>query len=204
MSHPAPIIRLFAALALLAAAPSLLSAQVRVVPQIGLWAPLSDLPSAGDAREVGERESTVAVGLGIGLGSADGTSFRVTALHGTDIEVPVDEVGCTECARSSVTALTGTVVLRPVDLVVVRPYVLLGAGLRRLDFEREDLDQEGYDALFSDENDLAGHVGLGAELGLPLFDVTVELSDVVSSFEGPGGESEVQHDLFLMLGLVIG
>lgn len=190
------------ALALLLPAPA--RGQLRIIPQVGLYTPLSDLPSAGDAVEIGERESSFAYGAALEFGDREGTAFRITALRGTDSEVPVVDLGCTECARSSVTSLTGAVVFRPFSLVVLRPYLLAGAGIRRIEFEREDLDEEGFDALFSDENDFAGHLGLGAEIGLPFLDLEVGLSDVISPLENPDGESELQHDFFLMLGLTIG
>lgn len=188
---------LLLALALAVAVPCLASAQVRIVPQVGLWAPLSDLPSAEDAVEVGERESSLAFGLAAELGS-----LRVGILHGTGSEVPVSGVGCTECPTSTVTTLTGAFLLRPGSLPVVNPYVLLGAGVRRLDFDREDLEEEQFDAIFSDQNDLAGQVGVGVDLNLPIMDLRVELSDVVSRLTSPDDESEIQHDLFLMLGVV--
>lgn len=185
------------ALALLVAVPALASAQVRIVPQVGLWAPLSDLPSAEDAVTVGERESSLAFGLAAEMGS-----LRVGVLHGTGSDVPVSGVGCTECPTSTVTTLTGAFLLRPGILPMVNPYVLLGAGVRRMDFDREDLEEEQFDAIFSDQNDLAGHLGVGVDLSLPIMDLRVELSDVVSRLTGSDDESEIQHDLFLMLGLV--
>lgn len=189
-----PVLLVFA---LLVAVPALASAQVRIVPQVGLWAPLSDLPSAEDAVDVGGRESSLAFGLAAEMGS-----LRLGVLHGTGSEVPVSGVGCTECPTSTLTALTGAFLLRPGILPVVNPYVLLGAGVRRMDFDREDLEEEQFDAIFSDQNDLAGHVGVGVDLSLPIMNVRVELSDVVSRFTSPEDDSEIQHDLFLMLGLV--
>ena len=188
-----------------AAAPGPVTGQVRLVPQVGLYAPQSDLPSADEAVEVGERESTLAFGLGLEIGSAEGTALRIAALHGTGEEVPVDGVGCTECARSTVSALPALAVLRPIPkLVVFHPYLLAGGGVRRLDFSREDLAEEQFDALFADETTFAGHLGVGGALDLGPLDLSVEVTDVISSFESPEGESELLHDLFVMVGLSIG
>lgn len=191
----------FGVCALLALFAGPVSAQLRVVPQVGLYAGATHLPSANDAVEFGKREASLAYGLGVELGPW----FRLSVLHATDAEVPITGVGCTECARSTVSAATATLVIRPLPtLVFVRPQVLLGAGVRRYDFTRGDLEFEGLDAILSDANDLTGHFGIGAELDLGLLRATVELQDLVSRFDAEGVDSEFQHDLFLTVGLVLG
>lgn len=199
---------LVAAAALLA--PAAADAQLRFIPQVGLYAPATDLPSLDEAIEI-EKESTLAFGLAVEFGNADATSLRVNVLHATDSEVPVADVGCEEdCARSSLTAATAAVVLRPLpNLILVRPYLLAGAGLKRYDFSRDDLEDEGLRAVLNDQNQLTGHLGVGAEVGLGLVRLTAEVSDLISDFETDDvpeneQESKLQHDFFLTLGVVIG
>lgn len=183
-----------------ALAPAGAAAQLRVVPQAGMFVPLSDIPHADEAAEIGERDASFAWGLAVQLGS-----LRLTGLRGTDSGIPVGGVGCTDCVRSSVTAVTATWMLRPFpELVVASPWVMLGGGFRRLDFERDELDEERFDAFFSDETDPALHLGVGIEIDLPVLRITGELSDVLSRLESPDGESSLQHDFFLMLGLSFG
>ncbi len=206
---------LWTAAALLVAAsvliPQAADAQLRFTPRVGLYAPLGDLgqvDSGSDAVELGERESTLAFGLGIELGDGSGTAFRLDGFYATESEVPVEGVGCApgECSpRSTLAAVTGSVVLRPLpSLAVVHPYLLAGGGLKRYDFEEEDLRAEGLDAFVSDQNQWAGHVGLGAEVRLGVVRAVVELSDLFGPFEGEDDGGDFQHDLFLTIGIVVG
>ena len=133
----------------------------------------------------------------------------MNALHATDSQVPVGNVGCqTDCTRSTVSSLTGTLAVRPIPtLILVQPFLLLGGGIKRYDFTGEDLQNEGVRAVLSDQNQLTGHVGLGVELNLGLVRLTGEISDLVSQYDTSGdtGETdELQHDVFFAVGLVIG
>jgi hypothetical protein len=188
-------------LAALLLAPAPASAQFRVIPQVGLYAAATELPSAGDAVSFGKRESSLAYGGALELGPG----LRFTVLHATDSEVPVSGVGCSACARSTVTAATAALVIRPLPtLVFVQPLVLLGAGVKRYDFTREDLSDEGARAILSDANDITGHLGLGLELGLGVVRGRLELQDLVSRFDAPDVEASFQHDLFVTFGVVVG
>lgn len=185
------------------------SAQLRILPQAGLYAPVSDLGSVSTvdgARTVGERESSFAYGAALELGPADGTTFRITGLYGSDGELPVGDVGCTsaECSvRSTVVNLTGSVVLRPIPrLVLVQPYLVAGGGLKRYDYDF-DGDTSLRDALGDDANELTGQLGVGADWTLGIINGTVEISDFVSgSVLDDGGDT--QHDFFVTVGLYIG
>lgn len=182
------------------ALPSASSGQVRLVPQVGLYAPTTDLPSPGDAVEFGKRESSLAFGAALEV-----ANFRLGVLHATDGDVPIEGVGCTDCARSTVTTATASLVIRPLPrIAVVQPFVLLGAGVKRYDFTVEDLEDEGAQAVLSDENDLTGHLGLGVELGLGGLSLLVELQDLVNRFDPEGADAGFQHDLFLTVGLALG
>lgn len=192
----------------LAWTPSPGSAQLRLLPQVGLYAPLSDLPEPSSAVEIGERESSLAYGLGLEFGGENRVSFRANVLHATDSEIPVGEIGCRggECARSTLTAATFTLALRPLpELVLLRPYFLAGGGVKRYDFERADLEDEGARAVLSDQNVLTGHLGVGLEVDLGILTLAAELSDVVGDFESDrAGGSDLQHDMFFMVGIILG
>lgn len=192
----------------LAASVSPAAAQLRLIPQAGLYAPVTDLgtvSSGGDAVDVGKRSSSFAWGAGLELGGGDGTGLRVTGLYGTDGEVPVEGVGCDPAtcrSRSTVLALSGAVVLRPLPtLVVVRPYLVLGGGLKRYDFEVENGDDVR--EAFEDGSKGTAHLGAGLEVNLGGLRGTVEVTDFASgaALEGADG---TQHDFFVTVGLVIG
>jgi hypothetical protein len=190
---------LAAALLALAGAPA--EAQFRVVPQVGMYAGASELPPLDGVAEFGRREASLAYGAALEFGPG----LRLAVLHGTDGEIPIDGIGCTDCARSTVTAATAALVVRPLPtLGFVRPFLLIGGGVKRYDFTREDVQNEGVRAILDDRNDATGHLGLGFEFDLGPLGALVEIQDLVSNFEAPGVESRFQHDLFLTVGLALG
>jgi hypothetical protein len=198
----------------LAAALSLLlsvqpaAAQIRLIPQVGIYSPFAKLPSPQAGVDGLEKDGTLAFGAALELGTPDAVSFRVNLLHATDSEVPVTDIGCDQdCARSSVSTGTATLVLRLPNLIVVQPYLLGGGGVKRYDFTREDLSNEGLEAILNDQNQLTGHLGFGAELNLGMLRVVGEVSDLVSQFDVEGDRFEsddLQHDVYFTVGLVIG
>lgn len=208
---PGALAPLMLVVAALATHPSSALAQggIRLIPQVGLYAPVSDLGTASStegAVEIGERESTLGFGLALELGARRTVSFRLNGVYGTESEVPVDGTGCTDCtARSTVAAVTGSAVFRPLpNLIVVQPYLQAGGGLKRYDFDEDDAEAEGVDAFVSDQNELTGQLGVGLEFNLLGFRALLELSDFISGFDAEGGEGETQHDFFLTLGIALG
>jgi hypothetical protein len=108
-------------------------------------------------------------------------------------------------ARSTVTSATATLVVRPLpEIAFLQPFVLLGGGVKRYDFTREDLEDEGLRRVLTDTNDATAHLGLGVQIALGGFTALVELQDLVSNFSAEGVDSRFQHDLFLTLGLALG
>ena len=201
-------------LALLAGlVPGSAEAQVRLIPQVGLYVPLSDLgrvEDGGTAVDIAKKESTLGLGLAVEFGAREPWSFRVNGAYGTESDVPVSRVGCTDCAaRSTVAVVTGSVVFRPLpNLIVVRPYLQGGAGLKRYDFDEDQAREEGLEAFLSDQNELTGHLGVGAELNVGLGTLLLEVSDFISGFDAGSddldGEGETQHDFFITVGLALG
>jgi hypothetical protein len=194
-------------LALASARP--VDAQLRLIPQVGLYSPFGQLPTPGAGVDEIKKEGTLAFGAALEIGTPDKVSFRVNLLHATDSDIPITDIGCNDdCARSSVTTATGTLAVRPLPrIIVAQPYLLLGGGLKRYDFTREDLDDEGWEAILNDQNQLTGHLGLGVELNLGLVNLVGEVSDLVSQFDTEGDiseQDELQHDVYFTVGLVIG
>lgn len=192
-------------------APPDASAQVRLIPQVGLYVPVSDLGNVGsgsEAVEIADRESTLGLGLSLEIPAARALSFRVNGVYGTGADVPISGIGCPDCSvRSTVALLTGSVVLRPLpELVIVRPYLQAGAGLKRYDFDEDDVSDEGLDAFLSDQNEFTGQLGVGVELNAGFGRLLFEVSDFVSGFDlgDDNAEENTQHDFFVTVGLAIG
>jgi len=184
------------------------AAQVRLIPQVGLYAPVTELnPGLGEAREIGRKESTLALGLALDTRSNSVLGVRLGGMYGSSSDVPIRGVGCDLCAaRNSVLALTGAVVLRPLPgLPLLRPYGLVGAGAKWYNFEAPEGEDELQELLDTDPR-LAFQLGAGVELNLGIFSLNLELSDYVSSYElgGMDGNAARQHDMVFSVGLILG
>jgi hypothetical protein len=186
------------------------AAQIRLIPQVGLYQPFSKLPSAGAGFDELKKKASFAFGAAIEFGQPDKVSFRVNVLHATDSEVPVEGtgLGCTsDCARSTVSSATATLILRGPNIILVQPYLIGGGGVKRYDYTLENLQNEGVRTLLNDQNQLTGHLGLGAEVNLGVLRLVGEVSDLLSSYDDGQNTSEsdrLQHDMFVTVGLVIG
>jgi hypothetical protein len=153
--------------------------------------------------DIGKKESTLAYGGLVEFGNRDSrAAWRIGALYASESDVPVGGVGCAGCgpARSTVLVAAATVVLRPVSLVLVRPYLLGGVGAKRYDFSSDT----GLDALDDGQTRLTGQLGLGTEVNLGVLRFIVELSDYISSIEIEEESGDLQHDFFFTVGLVLG
>ena len=187
------------------------AAQMRLIPQVGLYQQFSELPSVRQGADEIKKEASLAFGAALELGQPDKVSFRVNVLHATESDVPVSDVGCQsdeDCARSTVSSATATLALRPLpNIIIIQPYFLAGGGVKRYDFTKDDLQNEGLGSVLSDQNQLTGHLGLGAELNLGLLRLTGEVSDLLSRYDDGQNTSEsdkLQNDVFVTVGLVIG
>jgi hypothetical protein len=187
--------------------------QLRLIPAVGLYVPMTDLgrvQNASGAADIAKKESTLGLGLSVELGDSQGTSYRLNGIYGTSSDVPVSRAGCTTCAaRNTVAAVTASVVMRPLPtIILVRPYLQAGAGLKRYNFDEEDARAEGLDAFVNDQNKLTGQLGVGFELNIMVLRLFVELSDLISKVDvgGEGAEQEgnLQHDFFVTVGLPLG
>jgi len=182
-------------------------AQVRLMPQGGLYASVSDLgvvDTPEGARDLGEQEASFAYGLTVEFNAQAPVRLRLTGLFGSDSEVPVGGIGCEGSAcnvKSTLLAVSGGLVLSPVPTgFPFRPFLLAGGGIKRYDFQFESGSQ--LKDAFGDDSKATLLLGLGFDWNLGILKGTVELSDYISDSVVDGGDR--QHDFFLALGLILG
>ncbi len=203
--RPVPTVLLCAASVLALASPG--SAQLRLIPRAGLFAPVTDLgtvSSPSGARSVGQHQASFAYGLTLELAAASPVSLRATLLYGSRSRVPVGGIGCTgsECdLRSTLLTLTGSLALRPFPAgLPLRPYLLAGGGLKRYDFDFGG-DPSIRDAFRSDSHATA-LLGVGLDWNLLILRGDLVLTDLISASVLDTGDR--QHDFFLTVGLFLG
>jgi hypothetical protein len=163
--------------------------------RIGYFMPLGIV-----GEDATDRETTVSNGLALGASieldiPVSPINLRATldATFGRSLEVEELDVADTSV---DIITLTGDLVFRPIPrLVLAQPYLLLGAGFKRY----------SADGGIEDQTDFTGHLGAGADLSLGVASLMVEVSDYISSLESvDGGDSRLQNDVFIMVGLRIG
>jgi hypothetical protein len=199
----APILALATGIAVLgtALAPATVDAQaLRVTPRIGIYLPMTDLGEQtreGVARAAA-LDNSLALGLGLELGLPM-LPFNLRANLDYATETAVTEEGLDhEAARTTVLAATADLVLRPRRLLVVQPYLFVGGGLKQYAFDSTD------PGAFRDSSDPTLHLGGGLDVGLRSLSLTAQLSDYISWYELREGDGQIQHDLFLTVGLSFG
>ncbi len=187
--------------------PSRGEAQVRLIPQAGLYASVTDLgtvDSPEGAVNVGKQNSSLALGLTLDFGSDGPLGFRISGIYGTNSEVPVGGIGCSgvDCKlRNKVLGLSAGAVLRPFPAgFPLRPYLMAGGGLKHYNFEF-GTDPFLRDA-FGDESMATGVLGVGVDWNLAVLKGNVEITDYISGSALDNGDT--QHDFFVMVGLILG
>lgn len=180
---------------------------LKITPKVGAFAPLSDLREAEESGDFGASlEPSVAVGLAVDIGLPGMIDLRVGFDYATSSEFDLENGPTVEDfdGDAKVLAVAGDIVLRRSVLGVVSPYLLLGAGVKRYDFDAGDAEL-GTDFFDSEETDFTGHVGLGIRAGLGPLALVVEVSDYISSFSaGESDDSSLQNDIFGMVGIQLG
>ena len=186
---------------------------LQLVPKVGGYFPMSSLTEAGSAfgEAAAELETSLAIGLAAELDlPASPLNLRANFDYATSSRLSREGVAEGEGAETTVLALTGDLVFRPLPrIVVLQPYLLAGGGIKKYDFETRDL-QGGTGEFFSSaESDPTLHVGAGLDLKLGPLALLAEVSDYVSWFkpesaEGSELDSRIQHDVFAMLGVRVG
>jgi hypothetical protein len=182
------------AAAIMIAAPSTASAQIYITPAAGAWIPASDLQDLRNEAEQRrlERQGSLGLGLNIEAGWFRGSIAYASGATITDGGVRNgDDLG-----DGSVLALAGDIVLRPLPRLLVQPYGLVGAGLKRQDYSYSR-DGIGSNPLPADRRDLALHAGIGADLMIGGIGIMAEVTDYITRQDGNFG----QHDAFVLVGL---
>ena len=185
-----------------------------LVPKIGFYTPAADLATARDAlgEIVDDRGGSLAVGLALDLSAPLApVAFRVGFDYVTSSEFTYADTtgtGVRASGEQTMLALAGDIVLRPLPrLVVVQPYLLAGAGVKRYDFSfTEEAGNTDIEEVFPEsQTDFTLHAGVGLDLGLGPIALVAELSDYISWYEADGGDgSEMQNDIFVMAGIRVG
>jgi hypothetical protein len=185
---------LFASAALLVCASDDAAAQggLTITPTAGAFIFGSDLRDVRDQAETlrAEREGKFGLGLNVESGWLRGSLAYATGAKLSEKGVE-GEIG-----DGSVLAVAADVVWRPLPRVLLQPYVLGGAGVKRQDYS---YNAEGFTDIFpSEKTDFTLHFGGGADLDLGGVGIVAEVTD----FYGRNSDDSFsQHDVFLMLGL---
>ena len=187
------------------AAPAMAQApglDLKLNPRVGLYVPLTDLGDIGGTagNVVSEQSGNLAYGLGDELDiAALPVGLRANIDYATGSEVTSEGVG-DQVLERSVFMLAGDLVFRPLpSLIILQPYFFAGGGVRQYDFTAADATD------LSDISDPMVHLGGGLDLTLGPLALNAEVGDYVSWFEAQeGADSEMQHDLFVTVGIVLG
>ena len=185
----------FAAAALLL--PAVTHAQgISVTPSIGVYIPASDLYQLRDDAEQifsVDKEGTFAFGMNVEMGMLRGSLAYASGAQLNERGVQNNDA----IGEGKLLAVAGDLVLRPIPrLIIVQPYLIAGAGLRREDYSYDD---DGVsNALPSDKSDFALHAGIGADVMLGRIGVVAELTDYITKDEQDKWD---QHDAFAFVGL---
>lgn len=184
----------FAAVALLV--PAVVHAQgISVTPSVGVYIPASDLYQLRDEAQLitVDKEGTFAFGVNVEAGILRGSLAYASGAQLNERGVQnQDNIG-----DGKLLAVAADLVLRPIPrLIIVQPYLIAGAGLRREDY---DYDNDGIgNALPGDQSDFALHAGLGLDVSLGSLGLVAEITDFITQNEEDEWD---QHDAFAFVGL---
>jgi hypothetical protein len=169
---------------------------ITITPAVGLYIPANDFYNLRDeaSNATIEKEGTFAMGLNVEFGSLRGSVAYASGAQVNDRGL-IDRENIGE---GKVLAVAGDLVIRPLPRILVQPYLLIGAGLRREDFDYED---DGIsDAFPKEQSDFAFHLGIGADVMLGRLGVVAEFTDFLT--QEPTGDWN-QHDAFGFVGLKV-
>lgn len=168
---------------------------ISVTPSVGVYIPASDLYDLRDeAQQITvDKEGSFAMGLNVEMGMLRGSLAYASGAQLNERGVQNRE----NIGEGKLLAVAGDVVLRPIPrLIIIQPYLIAGAGLRREDYSYE---QDGIsDALPKEQSDFAFHAGIGADVMLGKLGVVAELTDFITKDEEDKWD---QHDAFAFVGL---
>lgn len=170
--------------------------ELKLNPRIGVYVPLTDLGELGG--ETFELNNSLAIGLGAELQLA-GLPFGIRGNldYATSSTVSADGVE-QEGSDLTLLALAADLVFRPLpNIILFQPYLFAGGGVKQYNPE----DESG-----NTTTDPTVHLGFGLEVGFGPLALNAELGDYISWYEltDASDESEMQHDLFITVGIAIG
>lgn len=187
---------------------------LRRVPEEGGtdWTRLGGGPMAGVMAEAALPVRGVSVRGGAFYVHSDLTVRRYLGAESCSSGCDRAEYRSDPIAPGRIYVAVADVVVRVPRLGPVRPYVLVGAGVKRYDFAQAELTG-GYAVDYArDVTQRTSHVGLGTDVAIGRHSLTLELSDYVGGFRtatepartgtAPGGLR--QHDLSFTAGWRIG
>lgn len=169
---------------------------ISITPQIGVYVPGNSVDSlrSGAQQVRVKREGDLALGFNVDLGFLRGSvayASNAKLNQQTTVSGAESQVG-----KGKLLAVAGDIVLRPLPRILVQPYLLAGAGLRRADYS---YDTSGLsDAFPKDKSEFALHAGVGADLMLGPVGATAEITDFISK---NSADQWKQHDGFGFVGL---
>lgn len=168
---------------------------ITITPQIGVYVPGDDVESlrqGADSVSI-NKEGTLGLGLNIDFGFLRGSVAYASAAKLNRRGV----TGENEIGEGKLLAVAGDVVLRPIPrLLILQPYLIAGAGLRRADY---DYDSDGLTNAFPEnDSDFALHAGVGADIMLGSLGISAEITDFISKNED---DKWKRHDAFGFVGL---
>lgn len=190
------------------------TAQIRLIPQIGVYSAVQDpgrIRGASGLYDIGRYESTFAYGGALEFAGTSSLAFRLGGLYASEAETAITAVsgaGCETGCPAGVDLLSvhGALVVRPLrDVLFVEPYALIGGGLKRFDFDPNDFG-DGVGQIFSDESEWAGLLGIGAGVDLGGWALMLEVTDHFhwTDFGVPDADSQRMDDFFFTAGIVLG
>jgi hypothetical protein len=168
--------------------------QVTLTPMVGVHVPASDLEGLREQAEQSrvERGGTMALGLAVELGWLRGSIAYATGATLTEKGVQGGE----DIGEGSVLAAAADIVWRPLPRLLVQPYLLGGAGVKREDYS---WNQSGTSDVFpADRSEFALHFGVAADVMLGRLGIMAEVTDFLGR-QPDGGFA--QHDAFVFVGL---
>lgn len=177
------------------------SARLTLIPKAGAFlAGASSLEDvSGELGAVdGDQRSVFTWGASVAIDARDGpVDLRLTGLRTTGSLVSTAEGAepTSPPRRKSILALTGDVVLRPLPRLLVQPYLVTGAGGRRLTSSGGSGSSQDADPRW----DATVQVGGGVDLRLGGITVGLEAVDYVTGLMDQGNGT--QHDVFALFTL---
>lgn len=192
---PNNLVRISLAASALLATAGAAQAQIHVTPTAGVYWQANDFE---ELEEQGQsirtsRAGTFALGVNAELGG-----LRLGLAYASDADVSQQGIEG-EVGTASLVALSADLALRPVPRIFgLQPYGLVGLGLKRAEYSWE---RDGLDTAFGEsDDDIGGHLGIGADWMFGRLGVAAEISDYITKDDGGSWN---QHDAFATIGLRI-